>query len=180
VSEMLEPGMQSIQLTGQLSDGTLFAGNDTVRVLASKSNETAPREVELVVPKEFVVEIQENPQQIDDRVETDEKDAFDVGEAIVFTLYEVGETIKELGPESFINEGLVAELIHAIDDVFMMLDEGMYYEALVFLEDNILARTDGCANIGEPDEDDWIISFEGQESVYSLVLDSIELLESFI
>ena len=56
----------------------------------------------------------------------------------------------------------------------------MYFEALVVLEDDILVRTDGCATIGEPDEDDWITSFEGQEAVYPLVLETIEFLESLI
>ena len=68
----------------------------------------------------------------------------------------------------------------ALDDVFMRLDEGMYFEALLVLEDDILARIDGCATIGEPDEDDWIISFEEQEAVYPLVLETIELLESLM
>jgi hypothetical protein len=33
---------------------------------------------------------------------------------------------------------------------------------------------------GEPDEDDWITSIEGQTSLYPLVIETVELLESLI
>jgi len=36
----------------------------------------------------------------------------------------------------------------------------------------------GCANTGEPDEDDWITSAEGQALIYPLVVETIELLEN--
>jgi hypothetical protein len=101
-----------------------------------------------------------------------------VAQQAALSIYEAREIINGLDSESFNTAESAAEMAFAIDDVSMMLDEGMYFEVLVVLEDDILARTDGCATIGEPDEDDWIISFEGQEAVYPIVLETIELLEN--
>jgi len=38
----------------------------------------------------------------------------------------------------------------------------------------------GCANIGQPNEDDWITSIEGQALLYPLLAETIELLESLL
>jgi len=39
---------------------------------------------------------------------------------------------------------------------------------------------DGCANIGQPDGDDFVTSIEGQALLYPLVIETIELLESLL
>jgi hypothetical protein len=39
---------------------------------------------------------------------------------------------------------------------------------------------DGYANIGKPDEDDCVMSFEGQTLLYPIVNETIELLESML
>ena len=91
-----------------------------------------------------------------------------------------GEKIGKLGPASFHNEESAFELACAIDDVFTMLDEGMYFESLVLLENDILQRLDGCANTGQPDEDDWITSIEAQALLYPLVTETIELIENML
>jgi len=61
-----------------------------------------------------------------------------------------------------------------------MIFEGLFAEALEVLENDILKRTNGCAEFGEPDENDWITTYEGQSEVYPLILEAIELLESLI
>jgi len=97
-------------------------------------------------------------------------------EAAAFTLFEAGDIISELGPESFNSKKSAIELTNEIEAVFMMMSKGLLIEALVVLESDILEKTDGCANIGEPDRDDWITSFEAQALVYPLVVETIELL----
>ena len=92
------------------------------------------------MPEEFITIVEENP------VDIEQEDTFAVEEVIAFTLFEVGEIIKELVPGSFVNEELAIELANMIDDVFLMLDEGMFYEALDTLKIYILQRTDGCAH----------------------------------
>jgi len=116
----------------------------------------------------------------DDAVDTGGEDAFEVKEAVGFMLFETSGIINELGPESFNNEESAFELACAIDDVFTMLDEGMYFEVIVMLESDILERMDGFANTGEPDEDDWVTSIEGQALLYPLLTETIELLESML
>ena len=56
----------------------------------------------------------------------------------------------------------------------------MYFEVMVIFDGDILEKIDDCANIGEPDKDDWITSFEGQGLLYPLVTESIELLDSIL
>jgi hypothetical protein len=85
-----------------------------------------------------------------------------------------------LGPESFSNEESAFQLTCMIDEIFVMLDGGMYIESLILLENDILQRMDGCANIGKPDEDDWVTSIEGQALLYPRVVETIELLESML
>ena len=49
------------------------------------------------------------------------------------------------------------------------------------LENDILKKVDGCANSGASDENDWIIVCEdGQNVIYPLVIQAIELLENLI
>src|SRR4030042_2583838 len=141
VAKMLEPGVQMIHLTGQLSDGALFAGKDKVRVLDKKSDKKVESEFESVVPEEFIADMGENLQPVaDDSVDTGEEDAFDAGEATAFMLFEASGIINELSPESFNNDESAFELSCAIDDVFTILDEGMYIESLILLENDILQR----------------------------------------
>ena len=56
----------------------------------------------------------------------------------------------------------------------------MHTEALAKLQNDILERTNGCADVGEPDQNDWIRTYEGQGLVYPLIVEAIELLEIFI
>jgi len=101
-------------------------------------------------------------------------------EAAGFTLLEASERINELDPENFSNEDSAAALTNEIDFVLSLIDDELYTEALDVLESDILERTNGCANIGEPDENDWITTYEGQGEVYPLIVEAIELLESLI
>jgi len=112
--------------------------------------------------------------------DTGDDKGIDVEEAVTFMLFEVGEIINKLGPKSFKNEESAIELADEIEAVFSMLDEGLLVEALDVLENDILQRTDGCVNNGEPDEDDWVTSRKGQALVYPLVTETIGLLESLI
>jgi len=179
VAQMLEAGIQKFYLTGQLSDGTLFTGMDMIRVLTSKGGKDnkGNKGSKKAASGFNMAGTEENLEPTDDDAASE---AFEPEEAIGFMLFEAGAIIEELGPASFNSEESAVELANGIDFVFAILDEGMYFEALAVLETDILQRTDGCANIGKPDENDWITSFEGQALVYPLVLETIELIESLI
>ena len=104
----------------------------------------------------------------------------DFDQAIAFLLFEAGEIVDELDSNSFNNEESASVLAGTIDEVFTILDEGTYFEATVALKGDFLERIDGYAKIGEPDEDDWVTSIEGQALLYPLVTEIIELLESML
>jgi len=181
VIEILGSGTQMVILTGRLSDGRLLAGIDFIRVIDGTKAETAAPEFESTMLEEFIADLEENQQTTeDDTADKGDDETFDVEEAVGFMLFEAIGIISELGPESFNNEESAFELACALDDVFTMLDEGMYFEVMVILEGDILERMDGCANTGEPDEDDWVTSIEGQVLLYPLVVETIELLESLL
>jgi len=181
VIELLGSGTQMITLTGRLSGGRPIAGIDFIRVIDGTTTEAVELEFEPIVADEFITDMEENLQSTtDDSAGNAGEEAFDVREAIGFMLFEVGETIVELGPASFNNEESAFQLECYIDEVFTMLDEGMYVESLIYLENDILQRMDGCANTGQPDENDWITSIEGQALLYPRVVETIESLESML
>jgi len=85
-----------------------------------------------------------------------------------------------LDPDSMKNANQKNALLNKIDEVLGMIDAGRYAEALAKLENDILQKTDGCANGGEPDKNDWIRSCDEQEQVYGVVMETIEDLKSLM
>ena len=113
------------------------------------------------------------------------------------TLLDVVSTM--LDPNSLKNSNMKNALINKINAVLQMIDEGLNEEALTKmasvgsvkanrsyngalnkLENDILAKTDGCAETGEPDKNDWITSCEGQNQVYPLIMETIEYVKSLM
>jgi hypothetical protein len=113
------------------------------------------------------------------------------------TLLDVVSTM--LDPNSLKNSNMKNALLNKIDAALQMIDEGQYQEAmskmesassekanrsyegaLNKLENDILAKTDGCAETGEPDKNDWITSCEEQTEVYPLIIETIEYVRSLM
>ena len=80
----------------------------------------------------------------------------------------------------FKNSNLQNNLTNKINVVLGKIDQGLYQEALNKLEHDILAKTNGCAEIGEPDRNDWITDCVSQSQVYALIMEAIELLNRLI
>ena len=57
-----------------------------------------------------------------------------------------------------------------------MIDEGLYQDALDKLKPDILQKTNGCAEKGQPDKNDWITNCTAQGQVYPLLIEAINLL----
>ena len=85
-----------------------------------------------------------------------------------------------LDPASLKNENMKNALLNKMDAAMAMIDEGLYEDALDKLEHDILAKTNGCAETGEPDKNDWIIACEQQSRVYGLVMETIEYVTSLM
>jgi hypothetical protein len=95
-------------------------------------------------------------------------------------LERAAETIANLDPDCLHNKNAGNALINKIEAALSMIDEGLYQDALDKLKNDIFQKTNGCAETGQPDKNDWITSCEGQKKVYPLVLRAIELLERLI
>jgi hypothetical protein len=79
-----------------------------------------------------------------------------------------------LDPDTLKNKNMKNALLNKINAVQQMLDAGRYEEALNKLENDILAKMNGCGETGEPDKNDWIITCEGQSVLYPLIIETIE------
>jgi len=80
----------------------------------------------------------------------------------------------ELEPESLKNENMKNALLNKIDAALKMIDQANYTGALSKLQHDILAKTNGCSEKGEPDKNDWIITCEQQCEIYPLIIETIE------
>ncbi len=148
VRQLLAVGSQTVRVNGRLTDGTLFAGIDTIRVIDASIAESV--------------------------------ESYDIEEVVAFLLFEAGELMDQLGPQDLANEDAAFELACAMEAVFGMCEDGLYAQAMAVLDSDILQRMDGCVNTGEPDEDDWITSVEGQALLYPLVMETLEFLDRLI
>jgi hypothetical protein len=90
------------------------------------------------------------------------------------------DTINGLDPDDFKNTNMQNTLTNKINAVLEKVDQGLYQEALDKLENDILKRTDGCAESGTPDKNDWIEDCDSQNQVYPIIMETIGLLEELI
>ncbi|MFC1765911.1 DNRLRE domain-containing protein [Planctomycetota bacterium] len=101
----------------------------------------------------------------------------DVAEDI---LEDTGDTIAVIDPENFNNPNNAAALVNKLNTALDKIGKGQYKAAYQQLVNDILPKTDGCANGGVPDNNDWIIDCEAQALVYPQVTRAIDLLERLI
>ncbi|MCJ7483029.1 MAG: PKD domain-containing protein, partial [Thermodesulfovibrionales bacterium] len=126
--------------------------------------------VSLVVNDGFVDSIPHNISAVVITVET----------AVTQEMDETVETINSLDPVELDNNNQQNALTNKINSALESVDQGNYQEALNKLQRDILGKTNGCAETGLPDKNDWIDNCDVQEQVYPLIINTIELLESLI
>lgn len=97
-------------------------------------------------PKVASQYLQQDLPTVDDRGDTEGYGMPGHREVISFMLFELNETISELGPEDFSNEESAIELANGIGYVLAMCGEDLCVETISVLETDILKRTDGLAN----------------------------------
>lgn len=76
----------------------------------------------------------------------------------------------------FQNNNLRHALTNKINDVLITVDKKRYQDALDKLQNDILAKTDGCAVSGAPDKNDWLRTCTAQGLIQPWVLDAINYL----
>lgn len=85
-----------------------------------------------------------------------------------------------LDPNSLKNANMANALSNKIDEVLEMIEAGLYEDALKKLENDILKKTDGCADANEPDKNDWIKDCEEQRQIYPFIMETIEYVSSLL
>jgi len=107
-------------------------------------------------------------------------DAISTSTQVTNTLADAQDTIGLTPPDSFKNDNQINALSSKIGAVIQMIANGDYVSALNKLENDILKKTNGCAETGSPDRNDWIITCDEQGPVYDQIIDAIALLRALI
>jgi hypothetical protein len=129
----------------------------------------------------YVVSLVVNDGFLDSDADNVTIEVITVRDALVQTLLDLIDVVNALDPSSLKNVNMMKNpMTNKINAVLNKIDRGFYDEALDKLQNDILQKTNGCAEIGEPDKNDWIITCEAQGQVYPLIMEAIELLEALI
>jgi hypothetical protein len=67
-----------------------------------------------------------------------------------------------------------------ISSVIKQVDQGTYADAINQLGDDIKQKTNGCAETGAPDKNDWLLCCEAQNTIYPLIQQAIWLLRKLL
>ncbi len=84
--------------------------------------------------------------------------------------------ISELDTKVFKSGNMRNTMINKLNVVIKQVEGGDYAGAINKLENDVLAKTDGCATTGAPDNNDWIRDCATQSEVYPAVLEIIDLM----
>lgn len=84
------------------------------------------------------------------------------------------DIIASLSPSVFRNVNLRNALINQLNAVIANIEAGNYQDAFGQLQNSILGKTDGCANSGAPDNNDWIRDCASQNLIYPALLEIID------
>ena len=99
---------------------------------------------------------------------------------IVDTLGALLNSINGLDQSVFKNPNMRNALTNKVQAILADVEAGNFQDALSKLENDLMAKTDGCALSGQPDRNDWIKSCPSQEVVYSIAQELRTLLAQFI
>ena len=128
----------------------------------------------------YVVSLVVNDGDIDSDADNVTITATATQDVITDTLGEAIDVINALDPDVLKNENLAGALTNKINAALSMIDDGEYFEAHKKLQNDIRKKTNGCADAGEPDRNDWITTCDAQDQVYPLIMQAIDLLEELI
>ena len=132
------------------------------------------------LPGDYVVDLVVNDGTVDSELSTLTVVAISAEQEAQEKLEEIREVIWLIAPEDLRNANAVKPLTNKINAILAMIDDTLFDEALVKLQDDILSKTDGCAEIGEPDGNDWLLNCDDQDVVYPMVMRVVELLQRLV
>lgn len=95
-------------------------------------------------------------------------------DATTETLQDTTAAVNSIDINVLKNKNMQNALTNKINAALKLVDQGQYEEALNKLENDVLLKTNGCADTGSPDKNDWIKDCESQNQVYPLIMEAIE------
>jgi hypothetical protein len=129
-----------------------------------QADEVGPYVVSLVVNDGFVDS--EEPSEVTIM-------AIACADVVAQTLGDSMDAINDLETGSLKNKNMKNTLTNKINAVLGQIDAGECEEALDKLTNDLLAKTNGCAEGTEPDANDWLITCEAQGLVYPILMEAI-------
>ena len=90
------------------------------------------------------------------------------------------DAINGLPPDAFKNRNMQNTLTNKLNAVLAQINEGEYQQALDKLLHDVLSKTNGCADAGAPDKNDWITTCADQAQVYPVIMETIGLLQELV
>ena len=128
------------------------------------------------LPGEYVINLIVNDGFLDSDPDNIVIAVISVQDAAKHVLQDLSGIILQLPDAVFKNKNMGNTLVKKINEVLLKIDQAEYREAINQLKNDILKKTDGCAQSDSPDKNDWIINCESQAVVYNLIIEALDLL----
>lgn len=125
---------------------------------------------------EYVISLTVNDGTIDSEPATVTIAVISVEDVTTQTLQEASEAIDILPASALKNKKMAKTTTNMINSVLLKIDDDDIEGAYNQLKNAILKKTDGCAESGAPDKNDWIKDCESQELVYPVLIEALDLL----
>lgn len=134
-------------------------------------------------PGTYVAQLIVNDGQLNSPAATVQIQASVTRLGVVTRLQNLSALIRQsIPPDAFKNSNMKNALLNKINAVINAIDAGNYQDALSQLQNDILGKTDGCANSNPaaPDKNDWLIKCAAQDLIYEEILDIIQLVQDLM
>ncbi|MHB8790481.1 MAG: PKD domain-containing protein [Desulfobulbaceae bacterium] len=99
-------------------------------------------------------------------------------DALTDILQNVIKLINNLDDLSFKNKNLKNAMTNKIGALLEAIDKGAFDDAISKLENDILDKTNGCQDSGQPDKNDWVTDCASQQQVYPVLSSALDMLKS--
>lgn len=128
----------------------------------------------------YIVQLKVNDGQVDSEPDTVQIQATSVQTEATTAIETAQDGIAALDPGVFKNKNLQSTLNDKLNAVLANIADQNYADALGQLQNDILKKTNGCADTGAPDKNDWIRDCVSQSVIYPLILDAIAKVQALM
>ena len=128
----------------------------------------------------FVVQLIVNDGQLDSEPSVIQVQAISIQTVITDAIKAVQDANTGFNSVVFKNKNMQSAMNNKLNAILSEVAQGDYADALNKLVNDVLKKTDGCANTGAPDKNDWVRDCESQAIIYPLIIDAIEKLQALL